>query len=100
MNTELINKNNTANNLRDLQDVAEYFLKNSHNVGIDYDNRQEVHFMNDERVILSERPEDLKKAVEWGREEQKKVLNEKGEQLAEILMEKMTPFILKRNATK
>ena len=56
--------------------------------------------MNNERVILSERPEDLKKAVEWGREEQKKVLNEKGEQLAEILMEKMTPFILKRNATK
>lgn len=28
--------------------------------------------MNEERVILSERSEDLKKAVEWGREQQKK----------------------------
>ena len=56
--------------------------------------------MNDEKVILSERPEDLKKAVEWGKEQQKKILNEKGEQLAEILMEKMTPFILQRNTTK
>ena len=33
--------------------------------------------MNDERVILSERPEDLRKAVEWGREQQRKILNEK-----------------------
>ena len=50
--------------------------------------------MNDERVILSERLEDLRKAVEWGREQQRKILNEKGEQLAEALMEKMTPLIL------
>ena len=35
--------------------------------------------MNDERVILSERPEDLRKAVQWGREQQRKILNEKGE---------------------
>lgn len=28
--------------------------------------------MRDDRVILSERPEDLRKAVEWGREQQKK----------------------------
>ncbi|MBR5565769.1 MAG: hypothetical protein IKW08_06365 [Roseburia sp.] len=56
--------------------------------------------MNDERVILSERPEDLRKAVEWGREQQRKILNEKGEQLAEALMEKMTPLILQRNTTK
>ena len=53
--------------------------------------------MRDERVILSERPEDLKKAVEWGREQQKKILIEKGERLAESLMEKMTPLILKKN---
>ena len=36
---EAVDKNNTANNLRDLQDAADYFLKNSYNVGIDYDNR-------------------------------------------------------------
>ena len=56
--------------------------------------------MNEERVILSERPEDLKKAVEWGREQQKKIMNEKSEQLADTLMEKMTPLILQRKALK
>lgn len=56
--------------------------------------------MSEEHVILSERPEDLKKAVEWGREQQKQLLDEKGEQLAEVLMEKMTPLILQKNTTK
>ena len=56
--------------------------------------------MSEERVILSERLEDLKKAVEWGREQQKKMLNDKEERLAEALMEKMTPLILQRNTQK
>lgn len=56
--------------------------------------------MNEERVILSERPEDLKKAVEWGREQQKKIMNEKSERLADALMEKMTPLILQRRTLK
>lgn len=56
--------------------------------------------MKDEHIILSERPEDLRKAVEWGREQQKKILNDKGERLAEALMEKMTPLILQRNILK
>ena len=56
--------------------------------------------MNEERVILSERPEDLKKAVEWGREQQKKIINEKNEWLADVLMEKMTPLILQRKTLK
>lgn len=56
--------------------------------------------MNEERVILSERPEDLKKAVEWGREQQKKIMNEKSERLADALMEKMTPLILQRKSLK
>lgn len=56
--------------------------------------------MSEDRVILSEKPEDLKKAVEWGREQQRKILNEKGERLADALMEKMTPLILKRKTTK
>lgn len=37
---------------------------------------------------------------EWGREQQKKILNDKGEHLAEALMEKMTPLILQRNTLK
>ena len=56
--------------------------------------------MNESRVILSEKLEDLEKAVEWGREQKKKLLNEKGEYLSEVLMEKMTPFILQRKTTK
>lgn len=56
--------------------------------------------MNEERVILSERPEDLKKAVEWGREQQKKIMSEKSERLADVLMEKMTPLILQRKTLK
>lgn len=30
--------------------------------------------MYEDRVILSERPEDLKRAVEWGKEQQRKIL--------------------------
>lgn len=54
----------------------------------------------EEKIILSERLEDLEKAVEWGREQQKKILNEKGEKLADALMQKMTPLILQRSALK
>lgn len=50
--------------------------------------------MSEEHVILSERPEDLKKAVEWGREQQKKILNDKGERLAEALMEKTRDYFI------
>lgn len=53
--------------------------------------------MGEDHIILSERPEDLKKAVEWGREQQKKILNDKGERIAEALMEKMTLLILQRD---
>ena len=56
--------------------------------------------MSEKRDILNERPEDLKKAVEWGREQQKKILNDKGERLADALMEKMTPLILQRKTSK
>ena len=56
--------------------------------------------MNEEHVILSEKPEDLRKAVEWGREQQRKIMNEKSEQIADALMEKMTPLILQRRTLK
>ena len=48
----------------------------------------------EERIILSERLEEQLKAVEWAKEEQKRILKEKGERLSKELMEKMTPFIL------
>lgn len=55
--------------------------------------RKEIGFM-EEHTILSERPEDQLKAVEWARAEQKRNLKEKGERLSKELMDKMTPFIL------
>lgn len=36
---QAVDKNNEAKNLKDLQNAADYFLKNCYNVGIDYDNR-------------------------------------------------------------
>lgn len=50
----------------------------------------------EKNVVLSERLEEQLKAVEWGKTEQDKILKKKGEQLSKELMEKMTPFILKR----
>ena len=35
---------------------------------------KEVHIMMEEHVVLSERPEDQLKAVEWAREQKKKIL--------------------------
>lgn len=56
--------------------------------------------MKEEHVLLSERPEDLQKAVEWGREQKRKILNDKGNRIADALMEKMTLLILKNNSQK
>lgn len=36
---EAVDKNNKAEKLKDMQDAADYFLKNCYNVGIVYDNR-------------------------------------------------------------
>lgn len=56
--------------------------------------------MMEEHVILSERPEDQLKAVEWAREQKKKIQNDKSRHIADALMEKMTPLILQRHKTK
>lgn len=85
---EAVDKNNKANNIKDLQVVADYFLKNSYNVCIGSDNCQEMYFMSKKHVILSERLENLKKVVEWGGKQQKKILNDKGERIAEALVGK------------
>jgi len=51
--------------------------------------------MMEEHVVLSERPEDQLKAVEWAREQKKKILDDKSRRIADALMEKMTPLIMK-----
>lgn len=56
--------------------------------------------MNDEdHVLLSEKLEDQLKAVEWAYE-QKKILDDKSRRIADALMEKMTPLIIKNSVQK
>ena len=56
--------------------------------------------MTEEHVVLSERPEDQLKAVEWAREQKKKIIDDKRRHIADALMENMTPLILKNSAQK
>ena len=56
--------------------------------------------MKEEHVLLSEKLEDQLKAVEWAREQKKKILGDKSRRIADALMEKMTPLILKNSAQK
>lgn len=51
--------------------------------------------MMEEHIVLSERPEDQLKAVEWAREQKKKILDDKSRRIADALMEKMTSLIMK-----
>ena len=51
--------------------------------------------MLEDHVLLSERPEDQLKAVEWAREQKKKICDEKSRRIADAIMEKMTPLIKK-----
>ena len=37
---EAVDMHNKANDLKDLQDAADHFLKNSYKCGVTYDNRQ------------------------------------------------------------
>jgi hypothetical protein len=57
--------------------------------------------MNDEdHVLLSEKLEDQLKAVEWAREQKKKILDDKSRRIADALMEKMIPLIMKNSVQK
>lgn len=49
-----------------------------------------VHSMMEEHVVLSERSEDQLKAVEWAREQKKKITDDKNRRIADALMEKIT----------
>ena len=53
-----------------------------------------------EHVILSERLEDQLKAVEWARKQKKKVVDDKSRRIADELMEKMTPMIMKNSSKR
>ena len=53
-----------------------------------------------EHVILSERLEDQLKAVEWARKQKKKVVDDKSRRIADALMEKMTPLIIKNSSKR
>ena len=50
--------------------------------------------------LLSEKLEDQLKAVEWAREQKKKILDDKSRRIADALMEKMTPLIIKNSVQK
>lgn len=57
--------------------------------------------MNDEaHVLLSEKLEDQLKAVEWAREQKKKILDDKIRRIADALMEKLTLLIMKNSVQK
>lgn len=56
--------------------------------------------MMEEHAVLSERLEDQLKAVEWAREQKKKITDDKNRRIADALMEKMTPTILENGARK
>ena len=53
-----------------------------------------------EHVILSERLEDQLTAVEWARKQKKKVVDDKSRRIADALMEKMTPMIMKNSSKR
>lgn len=57
--------------------------------------------MNDEdHVLLSEKLEDQLKAIEWAHEQKKKILDDKSRRIADALMEKMIPLIMKNSVQK
>ena len=56
--------------------------------------------MMEEHAVLSERLEDQLKAVEWAREQKKKITDDKNRRIADALMEKMIPLIMKNSVQK
>lgn len=49
-----------------------------------------------ERVILSEKLEDQRKAVEWAKNEKLRLLKKKEDRIAKELMSKIRPLIVKK----
>ena len=59
-----------------------------------------MYIVDEDHILLSEKLEDQLKAVEWAREQKKKILDDKGRRIADALMEKMTPLIIKNSVQK
>lgn len=59
-----------------------------------------MYIVDEDHVLLSEKLEDQLKAVEWVREQKKKILDDKNRRIADALMEKMTPLIIKNSVQK
>ena len=55
--------------------------------------------MDEDHILLSEKLEDQLKAVEWAREQKKKILDDKSRRIADALMEKSATLNLRVNPT-
>lgn len=59
-----------------------------------------MYIVDEDHILLSEKLEDQLKAVKWAREQKKKILDDKSRHIADALMEKMTPLIIKNSVQK
>ena len=59
-----------------------------------------MYIVDEDHILLSEKFEDQLKAVKWAREQKKKILDDKSRRIADALMEKMTPLIIKNSVQK
>ncbi len=56
-----------------------------------------MYIVDEDHILLSEKLEDQLKAVKWAREQKKKIIDDKSRRIADALMEKMTPLIMKNS---
>lgn len=59
-----------------------------------------MYIVDEDHILLSEKLEDQLKAVKWAREQKKKILDDKSRRIADALMEKMIPLIMKNSVQK
>lgn len=59
-----------------------------------------MYIVDEDHILLSEKLEDQLKAVKWAREQKKKILDDKSRRIADALMEKMTPMIMKNSSKR
>ena len=59
-----------------------------------------MYIVDEDHILLSKKLEDQLKSVKWAREQKKKILDDKSRRIADALMEKMTPSIIKTSVQK
>ena len=59
-----------------------------------------MYIVDEDHILLSEKLEDQLKAVKWAREQKKKIIDDKSRRIADALMEKMTPMIMKNSSKR